>query len=78
VVCLGGIEAIRRRVAEGAGVAVLPAYLVAPDLERRAVRRVFPDVELSHDHFRLVYRGDDARRPVLQKLAEAMLETPLR
>lgn len=78
VACLGGVEAIRRRVVEGAGVAVLPAYLVAPDLARRALRRVFSDVELQHDHFRLVFRGDDARRPIFQKLAEAMLETELR
>jgi DNA-binding transcriptional LysR family regulator len=78
VICLGGIEAIRRRVADGAGVAVLPEYLVTPDLKRRALRRIFPDVVLQHDHFRLVFRGDDARRPVLQKLAEAMLDTPLR
>jgi len=78
VVQLGGIEAIRRRVAEGAGVAVLPAYLVAPDLKRRALRRLFPGVELLHDHFRLVFRADDARRPMFERLAETMLEVPLR
>ena len=77
IVRLGGIEAIRRRVAEGAGVAVLPAYLVAPDLKRRAFRRIFPEVALPHDHFRLIFRGDDARRAIFQRLAETMLEAPL-
>ena len=39
IVRLGSIEAIRARVAEGAGVAVLPAYLVARDLAARRLVR---------------------------------------
>jgi len=75
---LGSIEAIRARALLGAGVAVLPAYQVAGDLEARALRRVFPKVTLLHDYFRLVFRGDDARRPVYERLAAKMTEAPLR
>jgi DNA-binding transcriptional LysR family regulator len=75
---LGSIEAIRARALTGAGVAVLPAYQVAGDLESRAFRRVFPKVALLHDYFRLVFRGDDARRPVYERLAATMNEAPLR
>jgi DNA-binding transcriptional LysR family regulator len=78
IVRLGGIEAIHRRVAEGAGVAVLPAYLVAPDLKSRAFRRLFPEVPLLHDYFRLIFRADDARRAMFQMLAESLMEAPLR
>lgn len=78
IVRLGSIEAIRKRVEEGAGVAVLPLYQVAGDLERRAFRKIFPKVVPLHDYFRLVFRADDARRPMFQKLAETMLAAPLR
>jgi LysR family transcriptional regulator, glycine cleavage system transcriptional activator len=78
IVRLGSIEAIRRRTLDGAGVAVLPRYLVERDLASKALRRVFPKVELLHDWFRLVFRADDARRPVYEKLAQLMLDAPLR
>jgi DNA-binding transcriptional LysR family regulator len=77
IVRLGGIAAIRERVTEGAGVAVLPEYLVAPDLARGGLRRVFPRAPLLHDYFRLVFRVDDVRRPIFESLAESMLATPL-
>src|SRR4029079_7089443 len=64
VVRLGSIEAIRRRALHGAGAASLPLYQVKKALARRACRRIFPKVELLHDYFRLVFRSDDARRPV--------------
>lgn len=75
---LGGIEAIRQRVADGAGVAVLPRDLVEPDLESQAFRRIFPAIKPLHDWLRLVFRADDPRRPVYEALAASMLETPLR
>ena len=49
VVRLGSIEAIRARVAEEAGVAVLPLYLVAPDLAARRFRKILPSVTPIHD-----------------------------
>ena len=78
IVRLGSIEAIRRRALDGAGVAVLPRYLVAGDLAAKRLRRVLPAVDLLHDWFRLVFRADDPKRLVYERLAEKLAETPLR
>lgn len=77
IVRLGTVEAIRRRVLAGAGVAVLPEYLVRGDLARRRLTRIFPSVTLLADWFRLVFRADDARRSVYQHLAEHISAVPL-
>jgi DNA-binding transcriptional LysR family regulator len=74
---LGGIEAIRARVLAGAGVAVLPCYLVKKDLAARSMKRILPKIEPLHDSFRLVFRADDARRSIYESLARAMIEAPL-
>jgi len=78
IVRLGSIEVIRARALAGAGVAVLPRYLVEGDLAARRLRRIFPAVAPVHDYFRLVYRADDPRRAVYDKLAARMREAPLR
>ena len=78
IVRLGSIEAIRRRTLDGAGVAVLPRYLVERDLASKALRGIFPKIELLHDWFRLVFRADDPRRPVYEKLTKLLVEAPLR
>jgi LysR family transcriptional regulator, glycine cleavage system transcriptional activator len=65
-------------VAEGAGVAVLPAYLVKADLRARKLRAILPRTPPGHDFFRLVFRADDPRRSVYDALATEMLKTPLR
>ncbi|AKT43894.1 LysR family transcriptional regulator [Chondromyces crocatus] len=77
IVRLGGIEAIRQRVLDGAGVAVLPAYLVREDLAARSVRRIFPSVKPLDDWFRLIFRNDDAKRPMYEKLSAWLLKTQL-
>jgi DNA-binding transcriptional LysR family regulator len=77
IVRLGSIEAIHRRALDGAGVAVLPLYLVDGDLSARRLSRVFPSVEPVPDYFRLVFRADDPKRPVYEKLAARMLEAKL-
>ena len=74
---LGGIDAIRHRALEGAGVAVLPHYHVKHDLSARRLRRLFPTVSLGCDYFRLVFRADDPRRTVFEALARSMLAAPL-
>jgi DNA-binding transcriptional LysR family regulator len=74
---LGSIEAIRHRVLERAGVAVLPLYLVRRDLERGRLRKILPSVTPVHDFFRLIHRADDARRSVYAALAVEMLRVPL-
>ncbi len=78
VVSLGTIEAIRQRVLVGAGVAVLPHYLVRDDLTAKRLVRLFPKVVLAHDYFRLVFRRDDVRRAVYDELARVLSGLPLR
>ncbi|MBX3221685.1 MAG: LysR family transcriptional regulator [Labilithrix sp.] len=73
----GTIEAIRQRVLAGAGVGVLPRYLVQPDLDGRRLRVVLPKTVPLHDYFRLVIRADDPRRSVFEALAAALAATPL-
>jgi LysR family transcriptional regulator, glycine cleavage system transcriptional activator len=71
------LEAIHRLVLEGRGVAVLPSYAVTKSLARRRLRRLFPRVRPLQDHFRLVYRVDDARLPTYRELAKQLLQRPL-
>jgi LysR family glycine cleavage system transcriptional activator len=75
---LGAGAAIHRMVLEEKGVAVLPLYMVRDDLERGTLREVLPSVKPHFDHFRLILRGDDSRRPVFERLAQALLALPLR
>jgi len=75
---VGTGEAIRRMVVAGRGVAVLPRYLVEPDLKSRRLVQVFPKVPLLFDHFRLVFRSDDPRRPLFEAIAETIQRAPLR
>ena len=75
---LGSIAAIRHQVVEGAGVAVLPEYLVRRDLASQRLVRVFPKVVPVHDHFRLVFRANDPRRALLESIAGHFAGVPLR
>lgn len=75
---LGTIGAMRARVLEGAGVAVLPAYLVHEDLRSGRVKSLLPTMKPQHDFFRLVFRAGDPRRAIFESLAERLLATPLR
>lgn len=77
-VYLGTIGAMHLRVLEGAGVAVLPEYLVHEDVARGRLRTILPSMKPQHDFFRLVFRAGDPRRTVFETLAERLLETPLR
>jgi DNA-binding transcriptional LysR family regulator len=74
----GTIEAIRRRVVAGAGVGVLPKYLVEPDVAEKRLKILLPGVEAIHDWFRLVFRSDDGRRSVFELLAKSLSASPLR
>lgn len=78
IVRLGSIDAIRARVLAGAGVAVLPRYLVSGDLKNKRLRRIYAGIEPQADHFRLIFRASDPRRSVFASLAEALVESPLR
>jgi LysR family glycine cleavage system transcriptional activator len=78
VVRLGAIGAIRERVLDGAGVAVLPEYLIEEDLAKKRLARLFPSVVPLADYFRLVFRVDDPRRSLFEALAKHLAESPLR
>lgn len=75
---MGTIAAIRASVLRGAGVAVLPRYLVQADLADGTLSRILPDVPLQSDWFRLLFRAGDPRVPTFRALAEAMVNHPLR
>jgi DNA-binding transcriptional LysR family regulator len=74
---LGAIAAIRQRVIDGAGVAVLPLYLVRHDLARGHLVRLLPKTPPRHDYFRLVFRADDPRRALLEGIADSLSRAPL-
>jgi len=77
VLAMGTIDAIRALVLDGEGVAVLPAYRVDPDLRTGRLAPIFPSVKLVSDWFRLVFRADDPRRSLYERLAETLLAEPL-
>lgn len=78
VVRLGTIEAIARGVLDGEGVAVLPRYYVSDALAKRSLTELFPKVAPAVDHFRLVFRIDDPRRALFERVAEALRSSPLK
>jgi DNA-binding transcriptional LysR family regulator len=74
IVYLGTIAAIRAGALAGDGVAVLPQYLVEADLAAHRLRLILPRVRALHDYFRLIFRGDDPRRNLYQRMAATMAE----
>lgn len=77
VLVLGTIAAMRDAVLDGEGVAVLPRYFVDDDLARKRLINVLPRARLGHDFFRLVFRADEARRPLLERVARTLKSRPL-
>lgn len=75
---LGTIGAVRLRVLEGAGVAVLPRYFVERDLRRGKLELILPNIELPVDWFRLVWREGHPREAALRMLAADLVTRPLR
>jgi LysR family glycine cleavage system transcriptional activator len=74
---LGTIAAVKQRVLEGAGVAVLPRYYVRAELKARQLREPLPKTALMHDHFRLIWRAGHPREDDLRALAEELRARPL-
>lgn len=75
---LGTIAAVRARVLEGVGVAVLPEYFVRDDLRRGALVRLLPRTRLRSDWFRLIWRRGHPRQDDLRALAAELRARPLR
>lgn len=75
---LGTIAAVRHRLLEGAGVAVLPEYFVRAELRARRLKQLLPEVRLHPDFFRLVWRAGHPRENELRALAAELRQRPLR
>jgi DNA-binding transcriptional LysR family regulator len=78
IVRLGTVDAVARLVRGGSGLAVLPEYIIRRDLERGSLRKIFPRVVIPNDWFRLVFRADDGKRSIYERLAQVLLRAPLR
>ncbi len=78
VECLGTIAAVRQRLLQGRGVAVLPAYFIRADLEAGRLQRLLPRLPLRNDAFRMLWRRNHPRAAALRKLAEELQALPLK
>jgi DNA-binding transcriptional LysR family regulator len=65
-------------VLRGEGVAVLPEYFVARDLESGRLRTILTRVKPRHDAFRLVTRANDGRQVLFDALVDVFRAEPLR
>jgi DNA-binding transcriptional LysR family regulator len=74
---LGAIAAVRYRLMQGAGIAVLPRYFIAPDLAAKRLKEPLPKAKLQHDHFRLIWRAGHRREAELRQLAGELRQRPL-
>jgi DNA-binding transcriptional LysR family regulator len=75
---LGGIAAVRARVLEGAGIAVLPLFFVRRDLSSGRLKRLMPTTRLPRDWLRMVWRQGQVHEAQLRELAAELSERPLR
>ncbi len=75
---LGTIGAIRYRLLEGAGVAVLPRYFVQPDLDTGDLVELLGEVQMRTDWFRLIWRAGHPDEEHLIALAEDLRALPLK
>jgi DNA-binding transcriptional LysR family regulator len=71
-------DAIRARILQGTGVAVLPHHVVARDLRVRSLKHLLQDVELRHETLALVWRDDHPRDRDIRRLAADLARAPLR
>lgn len=78
VLRVGTIAAIRLLVLQGQGVAVLPEFFVARDLQAGDLVEICPEVAPLTDFLRLVFRADDPRRSLYAALATTMSSMALR
>lgn len=74
---LGTIGAIRARVLQGAGVAVLPTYLIAGDLVAERLIRLMPERTIGSDFFRFICLHKHPRVRLLKKMADELSAIPL-
>lgn len=75
---LGTIAAIRLRLLEVGGIAVLPHYFVKNDLATKKLVALFPRIELAPDYFRLIWRKGDSRQKEFSILAQHLKDLPIK
>lgn len=75
---VGTIAAIRLRVLQGVGVAVLPRYFVRDDLANGLLLELMPDVQLGRDQFRLIWATNNPLRAEIAALADELRHLELR
>ncbi|MEW5740969.1 MAG: LysR family transcriptional regulator [Myxococcota bacterium] len=78
VVAMGTIAAVRALVLQREGVAVLPRYLVQPDLDRGRLVQLLPRRKLASDWFRLWFRAGAEAATTYAAMAEVLRRRPLR
>ena len=69
---LGTIAAIRLRVLQGAGIAVLPRYFVRADIAAGHLAEPLPELPLGRDRFRLIWATGHPLQAELGELADAL------
>lgn len=74
---MGTIAAVKSRVLEGVGIAVLPLYFVYGDLQAKTLINLSEDHALKHDFFRLIWREDLIYKTALSELADDLVKIPL-
>jgi DNA-binding transcriptional LysR family regulator len=77
VECFETLDAIRERLLQGDGVAVLPRRIVARDLRARRLKQLMRDVQLPQESFMLVWRHDHPQAVELHRLATDLARAPL-
>jgi DNA-binding transcriptional LysR family regulator len=75
---LGTIGAVRLRLLQGGGIAVLPRYVVAGDFSPRGLRRLLPKIKLQYGTIRLVWRQGHPSSEAIKRLAERLQLMPLK
>ena len=74
---LGAIAPIRHWVTSGRGVAVLPEYFIAPDLDAGRLVKILTHVEPRTDWFRLVWVDGHLRTSELEAFGQFLRDRPL-
>ena len=75
---LGTVGAVRLRVLQGRGVAVLPLHSVAGDLKHGRLRRLMPRVALQSEGFRLLWLRRHPLAHAIAALAAELERIPMR
>ncbi|MFN3202942.1 MAG: LysR family transcriptional regulator [Bradymonadia bacterium] len=74
---MGTIGAVRARILEHSGVAVLPLYFVEADIDAGRLTRLCPETMLQQDYFRLIWRRGHRESEALTALGERLSTMPL-